>query len=553
MWPLSSVQPMCSNAGMNDDLVPDLQRQLAEALAHSALLGRQLERMGYQLDRMQDQLERALRELEALRRAANKPHTEDPPPKPGAALPKPTDTATSSAGPPPASAGSGSASPGPWSPKIKQRKPPKARSSFARNPIPAGLERVLDAHKPDDCCVCSGERLVELRFEDVEVYHFLPARLVVRVVRRSVCRCKKCQHIATAPLPEDLVPRMQATSTLIAQIIYEKFGRHLPLHRIDAELKRMGGDIREVTRDRWLKWAALQLGRLMPSLMLELFVEGLLHTDGTGLAVIRNGIGTQLGQMAVFCNDHAVVYQFTSTKHGKHQRRFLGLEDAKGEATKLDAPGRFRGYQVADAASIADRTYSAGGVVECGCNAHARCMFADAELNHRRLASEGVAFWTGLYKVEKEAKNLDPAARLALRTEKSAPIVADFKAWLAKHHGTLPPQEPISKALNYLHNHWDALMRFLLDGRIPIDNNRAERALRAVAVGRKNYLFAGSNKAAERSAMFYTFVETCRLHKVDPPTWLADVLPRIAVTRPSDYATLLPAQWAAAKQAKSAA
>lgn len=535
---------------MNDDLVPQLQRQLAESQALAAQLGRQLERMGYQLDRMQDQLERALRELEALRRAANKPHTEDPPPKPGAALPKPTDSGSAPSTTP---AASGSSSDGPWSPKVKQRKPPKARSSFSRNPIPAGLERVLDPHKPDDCCRCGDERLVELRFEEVEVYHFFPARLGVRVVRRSVCRCKKCHHIAIAPLPDDLVPRMQATSTLIAQIIFEKFGRHLPLHRIDAELKRMGGDIREVTRDRWLKWAAIQFDILMPRLLQELFSEGLLHTDGTGLAVIHNGIGTQLGQMAVFCNDHAVVYQFTSTKHGKHQRRFLGLEDDKGEPTLLDAPGRFRGYQVADAASIADRTYAAGGVIECGCNSHARCMFVDAESNHRRLASEGVAFWTALYKVEKETKNLDPAARLALRKEKSAQVVADFKDWLAKHHGTLPPQEPISKALNYLHNQWDALMRFLLDGRIPIDNNRAERALRAVAVGRKNYLFAGSNKAAERSAMFYTFVETCRLHNVDPPTWMADVLPKIAITRPSDYASLLPAQWAAAQQAKGAA
>ena len=543
---------MCSNGGMNDETNANLQRQLDASQALAASLSRQLERMGYQLDRMQEQLERALRELEALRRAANKPHTEDPPPKPGAAQPKPTDSAQSpSAAPSPA--GSGASAPGPWSPKIKQKKPPKARSSFARNVIPPGLPRMLDPHTPDDCCRCGALALAVLRTEKVEVYDFLPARLVARVIERAVCRCMTCQHIAIAPLPDDLVPRMQATSTLIAQIIYEKFGRHLPLHRIDVELKRMGGDIREVTRDGWLTWAAAQFDKLMPSLTEALFSEGLLHTDGTGLRVIRNGIGTQLGQMAVFCNDHAVVYQFTSTKHGTHQRRFLGLVDAKGVATGPDAPGRFRGYQVADAASIADRTYSAGGVIECGCNSHARCMFVDAESNHRRLASDGVAFWTALYKVEKDAKNLDPVARLALRKEKSAPVVADFKAWLAKHHGSLPPQEPISKALNYLHNQWDALMRFLDDGRIPIDNNRAERALRAVAVGRKNYLFAGSTKAAERSAMFYTLVETCRLHKVDAPTWLADVLPRIAVTKPSDYASLLPAKWAAERKAKSAA
>ena len=118
-------------------------------------------------------------------------------------------------------------------------------------------------------------------------------------------------------------------------------------------------------------------------------------------------------------------------------------------------------------------------------------MFVDAESNHRRLASEAIAFWTGLYRIEKEAKDLSVADRLALRRQKSAGIVTDFRKWLDQHHGKLPPQEPISKALNYLHNQWTALMRFLEDGRINIDNNAAERALRAVAVGRKKIRVAG--------------------------------------------------------------
>jgi hypothetical protein len=389
----------------------------------------------------------------------------------------------------------------------------------------------------------------------VEVYDFVPARLVARVIERTVHRCARCQHIAAAPFPADLVPRMQATPTLIGHIIYEKYGRHLPLHRVDVEFARMGGDIRPVTRDRWLRRAYTELSRLLPSLKRTLFALELQQTDGTGIKVIRPGLGTELGQMAVFCNAAAVIYQFTTTKHGSHQRRFLGLEDANGTPTAIDAPGRFRGYQVADAASIADRTYSAGGVIECGCNSHARCMFVDAEANHRALANEAIAFWSALYKVESAAttQHVSAAERLAMRQEKSALVVADFREWLDKYHDSLPPQEPISKALNYLHNHWAALTRFLEDGRIPIDNNAAERALRAIAVGRKNYLFAGSNQAAERSAMFYTFVETCRLHGVDVQTWLADVLPKIARTRPSEYEQLLPQNWIAARRAEAAA
>ncbi len=257
----------------------------------NAALVRQLERQGYQLDRMQDQLERALRELELLRRAANKPPPDDPPPAPAAWQPVPEIPAPA---PSPAVTGV----PEPWKPRKNATEEKKPRRSFSRNKIPAGLERQFDPHVLG-ACTCGSTTLAGLRTEEVEVYDFVPAQLVARVVQRTVSRCKRCQHIAMAPFPDELAPRMQATPRLIAQC--------LPLHRIDAELVRLGGEIREVTRDRWLRWAAVQLGRLMPSLMQELFSAGLHHTDGTGLDVIRPGVGTQLGQMAVFCNERAVI------------------------------------------------------------------------------------------------------------------------------------------------------------------------------------------------------------------------------------------------------
>lgn len=248
--------------------------------------------------------------------------------------------------------------------------------------------------------------------------------------------------------------------------------------------------------------------------------------------------------MAVYCNEVATLYDFTSTKEGCHQRRFLGLEGADGAAP---APGtlQFVGYQIADAASVADRTYAAGGITECGCNAHARRKFEDAEEHDRQLATEALAFWGELYAVEAEATRdkLTAEARLALRRARSVPVAAELRRWLDHHHGTGLPKEPLTLALNYLHNHWDALFRFLTDGRIPIDNNPAERALKAIALGRKVYLFAGSLKAAERAALFYTFVWTCKQHKVNPEAWFADVLPRVRTTRPSHYADLLPTHW----------
>lgn len=517
---------------MSDSERERYERLLAEANERNAALTRMLERQGYQLDRMQEQLEKALREVAALRRQLNKPPPDEPPPAPPSS-------------PPPG----GQETPTPPSPPPRPEKPSrKKRERFGRNKIPAGLERVPDPDATSACPKCGNPRVTVLREERTEVYDYVPARLVARVVDRPVCHCADCSGVVQAPLPAELVPRLLATPNLLAHLIYEKFGRHLPLHRIDVELRRLGGDIREVTRDRWLRWSAGQLDLLLPALKTELFAEGLLHTDGTGLAVIQKGTGTRLGQVAIYCNTRAAIYEFTTTKHGVHQRVFLGLEGPGGTP-------RFGGYQVADAASIADRTYACGGVVECGCNAHARRMFEEAEASEPRTAGEAIAFWSVLYAVERRAtrEKLDPAGRLALRHEKSAPVVADLRRWLDAQHGRFLPQEPITRALNYVNNHWDALIRFLDDGRIPIDNNLAERMLKAVAVGRKNYLFAGSDAAAARAATFYTWVETCRLHGVDPPTWLADVLPRIATTRPSAYGDLLPHRWVEHRRRSSAA
>lgn len=523
---------------MSDDERARYDRLLAEASARNAALTRMLERQGYQLDRMQDQLETALREIAALRRQLNKPPPDEPAPAP---LSSPPSGEGEPPGPPPL-------------PPRPERPPRKKRARFGRNKLPAGLERVPDPEATSACPTCGNRRVTVLREERTEVYDYVPAKLVARVVDRPVCHCEDCGGIVQAALPGDLVPRLLATPTLLAHVIYEKFGRHLPLHRIDVELRRLGGDIREVTRDRWLRWAARHLDLLLPALKAELFLEGLLHTDGTGLAVVQNGTGTRLGQIAVYCNARAVIYAFTTTKHGVHQRVFLGLEGPGGTAPAQDAPC-FAGYQVADAASVANRTYRCGCVVECGCNAHARCMFVDAEASEPRVAGEAIAFWSVLYAVERRAtrEQLDPAGRLALRRENSAPVVADFRRWLDAQHGRFLPQEPITKALNYVNNHWDALIRFLDDGRIPIDNNLAERMLKAVAVGRKNYMFAGSNAAAARAATFYTWVQTCRIHGVDPPTWLADVLPRIATIRPSQYGDLLPHRWAELRRRANAA
>jgi len=520
-----------------DALIADLRRQLAEASESSARAQRMLERQGFQLDRMQDQLERALGEIAALRKLLNKPPPDEPPPGGKAAPDRAPSPAPAASDTPP-----------------RAKPEPKKKSTFGRNAIPAGLERVPKVAVPGVCSRCSGSTWTTLRHEVIEVYDYIPAKIVVSVVTRPVCRCGRCQHIEAAPYPEDLLPRMRATPTLIGHIVFEKYGRHLPLHRVDKELARLGAEIPEATRDRWLRWAARQLNELFTALKRLTFAAGLLHTDGTGLDVIEPRLGTRLGQMAVFGNDVATLFDFTPTKHGKHQRRFLGLEGKDGKPPSADTP-RFAGFVIADASSIADQTFLDAALIECGCNAHARRKFEEAETNFRTLAGEALAFWTALYAIEAEAtrKKLDAEARLAVRRDRSAPIVADLRRWIDTHLGTFLPQDDITKALNYANNHWDALTRFLTDGRIPIDNNWAERAVKAIALGRNAYMFAGSDAAGERSATFYSFVATCLQHKVDPNAWLAWVLPRIAHTKKSALADLLPMNWNRTRQMLAAA
>lgn len=510
-----------------DELIADLRRQLAEASESSARSQRMLERQGFQLDRMQDQLERALGEIAALRKLLNKPPPDEPSP-----------------GGKPAADREPSAAPSPPETPTRPKPEPKKKGTFGRNAIPTGIERVPRAVPPGVCSLCAGTTWTTLRDEVVEVYDYIPAKIVVSQVTRPVCRCRRCQHIEAAPYPEDLIPRMRATPALIGHIVFEKYGRHLPLHRVDKELERLGAEIPEATRDRWLRWAARQLNELVPALKRLAFAAGLIHTDGTGLDVIEPMLGTRLGQMAVFGNDVATLFDFTPTKHGKHQRRFLGLEGKDGKPPPPEVP-RFAGFVVADASSIADRTFLHASLIECGCNAHARRKFEEAETNYRKLAGEALAFWTALYAIEAEATRtkLDANGRLALRRARSAPIVADLRQWIDAHLGTFLPQDDITKALNYANNHWEALTRFLTDGRIPIDNNWAERAVKAIALGRNAYMFAGSDAAGERSATFYSFVATCLQHKVDPHAWLAWVLPRIAHTKKSELADLLPMNW----------
>jgi hypothetical protein len=250
--------------------------------------------------------------------------------------------------------------------------------------------------------------------------------------------------------------------------------------------------------------------------------------------VLKKG-GNTLGQIAVFGNELGVIYDFSEDKHRKHLEKFLGYGTMEA----------FRGTIVTDADPRLDRYFAEKYAIECGCNAHALRYFEKAESNDAAKANEALSYWWQMYDFEQQAQEmgLTGAALLEWRQRHQAPLSRTLHQFLNSLRGLSLPSEPIHKAVMYALRQWGALTRYLTDPRLPMDNNFAERCLRQVVVGRKNYLFMGSVEAGKRGAIYYSFMETCRLRGVDPVAWMTDVLPRIRSTRASELRTLLPGAW----------
>jgi hypothetical protein len=272
-----------------------------------------------------------------------------------------------------------------------------------------------------------------------------------------------------------------------------------------------------------------------------LLASSVLHLDGTGLTVLTPGKkGQYRGQIAVYCNEEATAYQFTTSKHGHFFAEFL----------KLDEAHAFRGNLVVDAASNMNLLFDDTGVTECGCWFHARDKFDKALSNAPIRAQEGIDWIRALFDVEDAGTEQGDTAdgRQQRRRRDSEPILEQLQAWMAEVEGAFAPDEEMAKAVRYCRNHWTALTRFVEDGAIPLTNNLAERELGVIGRGRKNYLFAGSDAGGRRLAVVYTVVRTCERLQIDPFAYLADVLPRLSdlpVNRRAGHLmSLTPAAWA---------
>ena len=360
---------------------------------------------------------------------------------------------------------------------------------------------------------------------------------------REKFSCKKCRAgVTIAPLPAFPIERGRPGPGLLGEVITRKYGDHTPLNRLSGIFAREDVTISKQTLGDWIRVAAgpTLLKPIYEELRRSVFASPVIQADETGIRVLRHSIpGRRKGQIwAVGARPGELCYAYAPTKEGEWVVKLLG---------------NYEGFLQADAAGGFDVLYKDGSIIEVGCNAHCRRRFVKAKEAGEQAALWVLAAYKKLYAVEREAREegLDFDARLRLRQQKSKPIVEQLYKYLEELETTLRPSSLTAQGVRYAINHRKALCRFLEDGRLEIDNNRAERALRQVALGRVNWIFAGSPAGAERAAILYSLVASCKELGINPAAYLKDVIERIPSHPNRLIAELTPRGWLAQQQRKA--
>lgn len=440
--------------------------------------------------------------------------------------------------------------------RAAERSPNPAHSAAtlrkpARRPLPEHLPRTRIVYPAPAACPCCGGAVRKLGEEITESLERLPARwFVIQHVREKVsCRC--CEAITEAPAPFHPIARGRAGPNLLAEVIFGKYGLHLPLNRQSACFAREGVELDVSTLADWVGAVAASLQPLTAAIEAHVRAAARIHVDETPVPVLAKG-KTREGRLWTIVRDDrpfggpdppAAVFFYSPDRSGAHAERFLA---------------GWTGIMQADAYSGFGRLYKAGRkpgpITEAGCWAHGRRGFFElAELQKGPIAIEAVKRIDALFAIEREINGASAEHRHAVRDERSRPLVDDLGAWLRAQHARLSAKSKTANAIKYLLKRWPAFNRFLDDGRVCISNNAAERALRGIAVGRHNWTFAGSDEGGRRAAALYTLIETAKLNGIDPRAWLADVLARLPGHPASRTHELLPWHWQKTQQLGAAA
>jgi transposase len=437
------------------------------------------------------------------------------------------------------------------------------RKRSARKPFPEHLPRERIVIAPPQCCSCCGSTKLSKLGEDItETLEVVPRQWKVIQTVRERFSCRRCETIAQPPAPFHVTPRGFAGPSLLAMILFEKFGQHQPLNRQSQRYAREGVELSLSTLADQVGACAAALRPLHALIEAHVLSAERLHGDDTTVPILAKD-QTETGRVWVYVRDDrpfggkdppAALFYASRDRTREHPERHLA--DWAG-LLQADA---FGGY---NRLYLSDRKPSA--IVEALCWSHGRRKFfelADIAANTRRgkkampispIALEAVKRIDALFDIERDINGFSIEKRLAARQERSAALVATLEAWMRAERAKLSRHAAVAKAMDYMLTRWGAFTRFLDDGRICLTNNAAERALRGLALGRKSWLFAGSERGAERTALMYTLIQTAKLNDVDPQAWLAHVLARIADTPQTQIAELLPWKWDPERAHKRAA
>jgi transposase len=441
-----------------------------------------------------------------------------------------------------------------------RRKP--VRKSF---PDHLPRERVV-IEAPTSCTCCGSDRIVKMGEDITETLEVIPRQWkVIQTVREKfTCRC--CEKISQPPAPFHVIPRGWAGPSLIAMIAFDKYGQHQPLNRQSERIAREGVDLSLSTLADLIGHACVALAPIHELIERHVLEGARLHGDDTTVPLLARG-GTRTARLWTYVRDDqpwggrappAALFKFSRDRQMIHPNKHLAGWQGVLQA---DAYGGYNDLYLADR--------HPGPARSALCWSHARRKFfelADIAGNVRKnkpahdispVALEAVKRIDAIFDVEREINGMDAAARLAVRQERCRPMVEELRTWLLEERARLSKHNSVAKAIDYMMppkgDRWEAFTAFLDDGRICLTNNAAERALRGIALGRKSWLFAGSERGGERAAFMYTLIVSCKMNDIDQQAWMADVLARLPDITMSRLPELLPWNWKLGQEAVNAA
>lgn len=421
------------------------------------------------------------------------------------------------------------------SPGTTVAKPKRPRAG--RQPLPAHLPRIEHRHEPDRCtCGQCGQTLVKIGEDVTEQLDVEPAKFFVHRHIRPQYACRACETVTAAPIPPAVIDGGLAAVGLLAWVLIGKYADHLPLYRLEQIAARDQVSLSRSTLADWVGRVGVALQPLVDRLTWHLLQGNSLHADETPVAQLDPGQGkTRKAYLWAYrSNDlapgpHIIVFDYQPGRSGAHARQFLGAWQGH---LLVDDYGGYKALFAGD---------SQTACIELGCWAHVRRKFFDLhQANGSPMALAALERIGLLYAVEAAGRGLDSEARKQLRVDRSQPVLEALHDWLHQTRLRTAPNTGAAKAIDYALKRWPALVRYAETGDLPIDNNPVENSIRPIALGKKNWLFAGSERAGRRAAAIQTLLGTARLNGLDPAAWLKETLAKLPVWPNSRIDELLP-------------